>query len=245
MLISNYLRAIEALPAAGLERLGNGGVTVLAPHPDDEVLGAGGLIAASREAGRSVNVVVLTDGTGSHPNSKRYPSHLLAELRRQECRKGLAVLGLPESDIIHFDQPDTRAPISGPVFEAAAGRLSGLVRQNESTSLLVTWDKDPHCDHFAAARLAREVGRRVPGLAIWHYPVWGWILPRMKHIHRRGPEGFSLDISQWIDRKRAAIACHLSQMSGLIDDDPSGFTFPSDKLARFLRPTEYFIQRLR
>src|SRR5690606_16204888 len=44
-------------------------ITVIAPHPDDESLGCGGLIAALAADGRAVQVVFVTDGAGSHPNS--------------------------------------------------------------------------------------------------------------------------------------------------------------------------------
>jgi LmbE family N-acetylglucosaminyl deacetylase len=243
MRMNSYLKKIEALPRAGLEMLGSGGITILAPHPDDEALGTGGLIAACVDAGRSVNVVVLTDGAGSHPNSRRFPKQRLIELRKEECRNGLSELGLAPADISHFDLPDTSAPKFGPEFDKAIARLAEAIRRNASTSLFVTWDKDPHCDHFAAARMAQAVGKAMPELLVWHYPIWGWYLPRSKHINRPAPVGFSFDVAPWLGKKRAAIAHHASQVSALIDDDPDGFTFEPGKLARFHRPTEYFILR--
>lgn len=243
MRINSYLKKIEALPFAGLEILGGGGIIVLAPHPDDEALGTGGLIAACVGAGVSVKVVVLTDGARSHPNSRQFPKQRLIDLRKDECRNGLGELGLEPANISHFDLPDARAPTSGAEFDKAVARLEEAVRQNASTSLFVTWDKDPHCDHFAAARMAQAVGRAMPDLQVWHYPVWGWHLPRSRHIDRPAPEGFTFDIAPWLGKKRAAIACHASQVTHLIDDDPDGFCFSAVKLARFDRPTEHFIRR--
>jgi LmbE family N-acetylglucosaminyl deacetylase len=243
MKISSYLRKVEALPFAGLEILGAGGVTILAPHPDDEVLGTGGLIAACLGAGLPVYVIILTDGAGSHPNSRRFSRPRLVELRREECRNGLGRLGLEPDKISYFDLPDTKAPTSGAEFVAAAARLEEAIRRNGTTSLFVTWDKDPHFDHFAAARMAQAVGKTRPELLIWHYPIWGWLLPRSKRIERPAPEGFSLDITPWLDRKRAAIACHASQLTPLIDDDPDGFMLTPRQLARFRGPTEHFIRR--
>src|SRR5580704_16937481 len=46
---------------------------VLAPHPDDESLGCGGLIADCQARGQPVYVLILTDGAGSHRNSREYP----------------------------------------------------------------------------------------------------------------------------------------------------------------------------
>ncbi|MGJ4859763.1 PIG-L deacetylase family protein [Labrys sp. La1] len=242
MRISAYLAKVANLPYAGLDKLGGGAVTILAPHPDDEALGTGGLIAACLQAGIDVNVAVLTDGAGSHPNSLRFPKARLIELRRQECRTGLEALGLLPANITHFDVPDTSAPTSGALFDQAVQRLSQLVVRSASTSLFVSWDKDPHCDHLAAARIAEAVGQELPHLLLWHYPIWGWYLPSSMSIERPHPEGFRLDISPWIGQKHRAIAAHASQMTKLIDDDPEGFTFSAEKLRRFLEPTEYFIR---
>ena len=74
------MNAGEALEAARsfafatlAERLGDGGLVVIAPHPDDESLACGGLIAEAHAEGRPVRVVIVSDGTGSHPASKTYP----------------------------------------------------------------------------------------------------------------------------------------------------------------------------
>lgn len=242
MRISAYLRKVAELPYASLDLLAGHGVTILAPHPDDEALGTGGLIAACSQAGIGVSVAVLTDGSGSHPNSKSFPRERLIELRRQECSLGLRHLGLQPRDVSYFGLPDTAAPSSGALFDETVTRLSKLVAANGSRSLFVTWDKDPHCDHLAAAGMACAVARSIPGLEVWHYPIWGWYLRGSKHIPRPAPQGFRLDIAPWLDQKRRAIAAHASQMTALIDDDPHGFRFTHPQLQRFLEPTEYFIR---
>lgn len=63
-----------------------GRVTVFAPHPDDESLGCGGLIARLKDEGSLVHVVVMSDGSASNPNSRRYPGPKLAALRQTEAR---------------------------------------------------------------------------------------------------------------------------------------------------------------
>ena len=69
------VRAVAALVAAGP-------LVILAPHPDDESLGCGGIIAACCTAGMPPFVVVITDGAGSHPNSIVYPPGRLVALRQ-------------------------------------------------------------------------------------------------------------------------------------------------------------------
>src|ERR1700744_6486567 len=72
-------------------------LVVLAPHPDDETLGAGGFIAAQCLDGRDVLVVAVTDGESAYgydPN--------LGRLRESEQRNALACLGVPAENIIRL-----------------------------------------------------------------------------------------------------------------------------------------------
>ena len=70
-------------------------LVVVAPHPDDEILGVG--VTASRFAAAGVEVVVLavTDGDASHPDSPTMSPRRLAGLRVEESRRACALLGLP------------------------------------------------------------------------------------------------------------------------------------------------------
>jgi LmbE family N-acetylglucosaminyl deacetylase len=67
---------------------------VIAPHPDDESLACGGLIADACRQGLRGKVVIVSDGAGSHPNSKTYPADRLRSLREEEARQAAAELGL-------------------------------------------------------------------------------------------------------------------------------------------------------
>src|SRR5271165_3026576 len=93
------------------ERLGAGGLVVVAPHPDDESLACGGLIAEACAEGRPARVVVVSDGAGSHPASKAYPKMRLRDLREAEARRAIAELGLdPDRDIEFLSLPDRFVP---------------------------------------------------------------------------------------------------------------------------------------
>ena len=81
-----FFEAVKALPVAPLATLvpEGRGLVVVAPHPDDESLGCGGLIVQALADGRAVRVVIVSDGCGSHPNSKAYPHERLRALRESE-----------------------------------------------------------------------------------------------------------------------------------------------------------------
>ena len=72
---------------------------VVAPHPDDESLACGGLIADACRQGLRGKVVIVSDGAGSHPNSKAYPPDRLRSLREEEAKQAGAELGLKPEEI--------------------------------------------------------------------------------------------------------------------------------------------------
>ncbi len=87
---------------------------IIAPHPDDEVLGCGGLIAEAVRRGSAVRVVALTAGDGFQgaatltSRSKPTPDDFLAlgNLRSLELRNACQILGLSEADVIRLGYPD-------------------------------------------------------------------------------------------------------------------------------------------
>ncbi|MBB1091547.1 PIG-L family deacetylase [Rhodopseudomonas palustris] len=240
---SEYLDGVRHLPLGSLRDLTGGAPWVLlSPHPDDESLGAGGLIAAACDAGERVDVVLITDGGASHPQSQQYPRQRMIELRRTELEDATSILGLPREQLHHLGLPDTQAPTEGPPFESAVDAIAAICAHAGAKSLFVTWDGDPHCDHEASARIAEAVCRRNPGIALWAFPIWGWHLDPSLPLDRPPPRGFRLDISAQRARKRAAINAHVSQMTDLIDDDPNGFRFTDDRLAPFLGQFEHYLK---
>ena len=227
------LAAIERLPMRPISHLLHGGAPlVLAPHPDDESLGCGGIIAACVAAGALPFVVIATDGTGSHPNSRHYPPERLRATRMQEAIEAVAALGLPPDRIAFLDLPDTQSPSAGPTFDAAARQVAAWVQEHGLGSILATWRHDPHCDHVAAHAIAAAAAA-MAGCRHLAYPVWGLTLPAATALDGPLPTGFHLDVQVHLPAKRRAIAAHRSQYAGLIDDDPAGFQMAPGFLALF------------
>jgi LmbE family N-acetylglucosaminyl deacetylase len=222
------------------ESFGDGPVLVLAPHPDDESLGCGGLIAEACRQGIPPIVAILTDGSMSHPNSPSYPAERLRALRERETRSAMDALLLPQDRLEFLRYTDTHAPRDGAALLAAAGRIAALVRQAACCTVAVTWRHDPHCDHAAAAAIAEAVCRITQARLVF-YPIWGWTLPPDTELGEESLRGFQLDISRHLPAKRAAIAAHRSQYGGIITDDPGAFQMPQDFIERFLGPTEVFL----
>ena len=236
------LRAMQALPQGTPDSIARGRrVLILAPHADDESLGCGGLIHLLSAQGNPPYVLILTDGTGSHPNSASYPAPRLKAVREAEARAAVALLGLPAGCIGFAGLRDTAAPTAGPAFDDAVAALCALCRAQGIGTILAPWQHDPHCDHEAAHLMAAAAAQRL-GLRHWAYPVWGWTLPPDRPLPGPLPSGVRLDIQDAMPVKAQAILAHQSQYGGLITDDPAGFSLPRHLLAVFEQPFETYLQ---
>lgn len=100
----------EIEPVTGSDRL-----LILAPHEDDEAIGAGGLIQAAVSAGAKVRVVYLTYGDHNEwafIKYRKFPwltpgvNRSMGELRRKEAIEAMAHLGLREDDLVFLGFPD-------------------------------------------------------------------------------------------------------------------------------------------
>jgi LmbE family N-acetylglucosaminyl deacetylase len=239
----HFFQLIDELPLGDWRTLTGGfPFVVLSPHPDDESLGAGGLIALARRHGTDVAVVLVTDGSISHPNSRAYPRERLVTTRRAELVEAAAILGVAKDRLFELGLQDAAVPLEGPEFEQALETVGAIVMEVGARSIFVTWEHDQHCDHEAAARLARALRQKHQTLRLWSYPVWGWHLPASQEVVAPAPAGYRLDIDEVLAQKRAAIAAHVSQMTDLISDDQEGFRFDEKSLAPFLRPLEHFVE---
>ncbi len=240
--IADTLAIFRSLPLATFQTVLTGQrVLVLAPHPDDESLGCGGLIAAACEQGVAPVVVVLTDGAASHPGSLQFPPARLRMVRAAETEQAMRELGLPPEHLVFLRHPDTKLPRSGIAFEAVCDQVHRIAVASDCGVLLAPWHGDLHCDHRAAARIGAAVAERL-ALRALSYPVWGWLRDNTELVSENRTGGFRLDISAQLPAKRRAIAAHQSQYGDLITDSPSGFRLPRELLDIFEKPFEVFIE---
>jgi LmbE family N-acetylglucosaminyl deacetylase len=230
-----------ALPEIGIaDWLAGRRPLVLAPHPDDESLGCGGMIAAACAAGLHPVVIILTDGAASHPGSREFPPEKLRDLREAEAARATALLGLPPANLRFLRQPDTRLANAGPTFDALIDDIISIGQALGCGMIVGPWAGDPHCDHQAAACLASAAAART-GWALRSYPVWGWLRDGAETFVEPRAGGWRLDIAAQLEAKQRAIAAHVSQYGALITDSPAGFRLPAALLSLFAQPFEVFI----
>ena len=205
---------------------------VVAPHPDDEVLGVGGISAMLGSRGCSQAVLALTDGEASHPGST-FDRVELAERRAHETAEALRTLLGSQPQIERLRLPD--GGLSG-----AEARLQGEIssRLELDTWCLAPFRHDGHPDHEAAGRAAaracRERGARLLEYPIW---MWHWASPADRRVPWNRARCVRLS-SLVMARKASAITKFRSQIERL-DDRPGGEAIlPPSIRERFTRSFE-------
>jgi LmbE family N-acetylglucosaminyl deacetylase/SAM-dependent methyltransferase len=220
----------DAVSLDGVSRL-----VVVAAHPDDESLGAGGLISTATRLGVPVRIVCATDGEGSHPDS---PTRTPQQLAAQRVEEGVAAAG-----ILGVDAVDRLGLPDGGVAERQddlTRRLVEVVGDGREAVIVSPWRRDGHPDHEAAGRAAAAAARRT-GADLWEYPVWFWHwgLPDEAPWSSLHPFGLDEDA---IRSKRAAIQAHRSQvepLSALMGDET---LLPASLLAHFVDGPEHYLR---
>jgi len=188
-------------------------VAVVAAHPDDEVLGIGGLMAMLADRGVRLRLIAVTDGEASHPAAD------LAERRIAESAAALKHIG--DVEIVRLGLPD-----SGVRDEDLLRLLPELVEGFDAC--LAPWDKDVHRDHEAVGRVAAACG-----VEVWHFPIWTWHWARPADPRLPWDRAVRVPLLPSVaERKRVAIDCFTSQIEGA---DP---ILPPGVIAHFTRGWE-------
>ncbi len=227
-----------------------GATVVVAPHPDDEALGCGGLLALLRRAGHPAAAVLVSDGTMSHPNSARFSAPARQAVRAAEFRHALTILGIDQAEPLLLGLPDGRVPgaANETGFAEAVTQLRTFLASQRAATVLVPWRRDPHPDHRATSQLVHAALAAMPHPPRrLEYVVWAWerAAPEDLPTAADNVRGFRLDVGAVAAQKQQAIAAHRSQVApGIFTDDPAGFLLSADMLAHFAGPYEVFFEAL-
>ena len=230
--------AATAELALGTEELAGMRFVVVAAHPDDETLGAGGLLAQLHSLGADVEVLLCTAGEASHPDSKTVSPAQLGSTRVNEFGAALAALGhtgnwrflgLPDSGLAgHAEE------IAARVREAASLHAG----PPEQVVIVAPYRGDGHADHDALGAAAAEVARE-GGHALLEYPIWYWLWATPSHSEWESWVRFPLDPGAQA-AKAAAMRAHATQVLPLSPRPGDEALLGEDFLRHFHRPFETF-----
>jgi LmbE family N-acetylglucosaminyl deacetylase len=218
------------LTLAGVRRL-----VVVAAHPDDESLGAGGLIATATRRSLAVEIVCATDGEGSHPHSPTRTPEELAAIRAEEGHRAAEALGV--SDVHRLELSDGRV---GEDQDHLTELLVEVVGDSPGTVIVAPWRRDGHPDHEAAGRAAAAAARRT-GAELWEFPVWFWHWGDPAEAPWTLLRPFQLD-DHARRAKNNAIQAHASQTAPLSDLEGDETLLPAELLAHFEDGPEHYLR---
>ena len=225
---SEWATADLAFPEFSLE--GCERLVVVAAHPDDEVLGVGGLAAIAVAQGIDVQVIIVTDGQSSHPDSPTLRPDQVAVRRRAESIKANAVLGLGVPVHLGFVDGEV-AGHEDDVAEALRAYVTG-------GWCLVTWSGDGHPDHEATARAARKTCA-VQSVQLLEYPVWMWHWAKPADPEVPWGKARRVELPPSVESaKKRATAEFVTQIEPLSADPADAIVLPPFVLDRLLRTFE-------
>ena len=223
----------------------NGVTVVIAPHPDDESLGCGGTIALLKKTCKLVKIIFVSDGSLSHPNSKKYPASILIKLREKEALAAAKILGVQKVDCHFMRLKDGFLPNKKQHdFSEAVHAMAIVLEPLNIDTIILPWKNDPHNDHKACWQIVTQAVKQLGiSVSLLHYLIWFWERGTPEKEILKSVNWYKIDITSVSRLKLKAIAAHKSQVTNLIDDDEQGFMLSDGVLNHFNDTFELFAKQ--
>jgi bacillithiol biosynthesis deacetylase BshB1 len=170
------------------------------PHPDDLEIGLGGTIARHTALGMRVGLCDLTAG--------EMGSNGTPEQRLAEAEAARVVLGAAWRSNLRW--PDRRIGKDPAQLDEAVS----FIRRHRPTVIAIPYWSDRHPDHVAASELLTEASFNA-GLRRYAAEGEAWKADWICYyfINDSTTPSFVIDVSDYYDRKRAALECHTTQFA--------------------------------
>lgn len=159
----------------------NGSTLIVSPHPDDEVIGCGGLISRLVEEGNSPYIVFMTGGGASHKTCCNLSEEEIIKNRRILTRESLGILGVKEDHIYELNFPDGKIPYPNdegqvtnddPNIFKLKSLLSTFQSPLSNLNIFVPHWGEGWPDHINTAKIIKAITPQ--NAQIWEYCVWMW-----------------------------------------------------------------------
>jgi len=197
-------------------------IMVFAPHPDDETFGCGGTIAKKISEGYDVLIVIMTDGRYAFLNvfgidSDPTPEQL-KHIRREEVKRAVKILGVPEKNLIFLDFVDGTLESCE---REAERRVTDILRKYPPDEAYFPYKRDGHPDHQTTYRIVKNsikklgISSKKYQYSITHkYARIGCIIEAFLNcfIKRRR---IHVDISKFLHLKKLAIKEFKSEITAI------------------------------
>ncbi|SRR5579883_1311514 len=202
------------------------GLLLIYAHPDDETFFAAGVIAKYSAAGVPVTLICATRGERGN-TSNLCSMEALPRVREGELRQAGRILGIGEIEMLSYeDQKLSAAPV-----DEIRRSITAAVRRHRP-EIVITFDPEGanrHGDHIAISRFAADAvsaaadarwypetgGAHSVKRVLWQAPIPPFELGRTKDLALRPGIDILVDISEFREKKQAALRAHRTQFAGL------------------------------
>jgi LmbE family N-acetylglucosaminyl deacetylase len=194
---------LDGLPLGSVETIvGDENLLILVPHPGDESVFCGGLIARLCRRGWPPFVMVLTDGSASDGLNNEAARARLANQRRRETQEALRLLGLPAHRLLMAGLFERSLTADGAPFERLVEGVTMVMWARDCNVICAPWESGSGGDVAVAHRVACQVAAG-SGVGQVFYGMF-----RTAGQAASGAPGWRLDITPDLAAKQAAIAAH-------------------------------------
>lgn len=184
---------------------------VVAAHPDDEVLGAGGTIARRTRAGEDVAVLILGQGLASRESEPDPGLGARIAALRDCASKACGILGVTE--ITFRDLPDNSFD-SLPLLDVVR-EVEAVVGELEPDTVFTHHPSDLNVDHSLTARAVLTATRPAPGCPVRSL-CWFEVASSTEWAFQAlGPPfkpSYFVDVADTLELKTQALACYESEV---------------------------------
>jgi len=178
-------------------------MVIISPHPDDDILGAGGVMIEAAEQGRAVFSVTVTDGRGSPRKGPLISDEDMVALRQKESMAALKVVGAVGG--FYFLKPTSG--LEGEEGKKVGGDLRELFEWLRPNEVFLPAPYERQRTHIRCTRLTLEALRSSAGPrpSLLGYSLWGSFFGEKKRGVR--------DITPFVRKKVEAVLAHTTQIA--------------------------------
>ena len=220
-------------PVSSFNRFHGKTVLVISPHPDDDIIGCGGALAALRSGGNRVTAVFLTSGDYGTEDSTLTRERLVA-IRRAETARAYARLGLPDARLVWL--PNQSQDLDFADGRAIKRELVRIIRQVRPDLVFAVdpgdrFARHHYHDHRSAAVLSEDA------IAAASLPLYlreagpAYRVPEVFYYYTAEPN-LRVDVASVLPTKIAALLEHRSQFSPFKQHYVADTTLPAAADAR-------------
>ena len=191
---------------------------IIAPHPDDEVLGCGGLLAERSANGKETDLLFLTKGGASHKDCCTINESQISTQRQRLAISANQILGVSQSRINFLGGRDGNLPRKDQQgFANFAEEIAVCINKAAPETIFCPSPFEGWSDHLASEELTKAALKMLAhGLRprFYYYCVWFWYAMPLKQVWRIDwQRARLLDIAEQLPLKQKSMSVYIDALA--------------------------------